>query len=83
MKKITLGIDGMACGMCESHINDAIRNNYSNIKKVTSNHKKNETIIICEDDIAESDLANTIKETGYSITSYMIEEYKKKGLFGL
>ena len=29
MKKITLGIDGMACNMCESHINDAIRNNYS------------------------------------------------------
>lgn len=25
MKKITLKIDGMMCGMCESHVNDAIR----------------------------------------------------------
>ena len=26
MYQITLGIDGMMCGMCESHINDAVRN---------------------------------------------------------
>ena len=25
MYQITLGIDGMMCGMCESHINDAVR----------------------------------------------------------
>ena len=25
MVKITMKIDGMMCGMCESHINDAIR----------------------------------------------------------
>lgn len=25
MIKTTLKIDGMACGMCESHINDAVR----------------------------------------------------------
>ena len=25
MLKITLGVDGMMCGMCESHVNDAIR----------------------------------------------------------
>ncbi len=24
MYQITLGIDGMMCGMCESHINDAV-----------------------------------------------------------
>lgn len=28
MVKTTLGIDGMMCGMCESHMNDAIRNNF-------------------------------------------------------
>ncbi len=26
MVRITLGIDGMACGMCEAHINEAVRN---------------------------------------------------------
>lgn len=25
MVKITLGISGMACGMCEAHINDTVR----------------------------------------------------------
>ena len=29
MQKITLEIDGMMCGMCESHINDAIRKAFS------------------------------------------------------
>ena len=39
MQQITLKIDGMMCGMCESHINESIRNNFS-VKKVTSSHTK-------------------------------------------
>ena len=35
MIQITLKIDGMMCGMCESHINDAIRNAFS-VKKVSA-----------------------------------------------
>ena len=34
MTKTTLKIDGMMCGMCESHMNDAIRNAF-NVKKVS------------------------------------------------
>ena len=41
MQKITLEIDGMMCGMCESHINDAIRKAFS-VKKVSSSHSKDE-----------------------------------------
>ena len=37
MTKTTLKIDGMMCGMCESHMNDAIRKAF-NVKKVTSSH---------------------------------------------
>ena len=44
MLKITLKIDGMACGMCESHINDVIRNNFD-VKKVSSSHKDKKTEI--------------------------------------
>lgn len=47
MKKITLKIDGMMCGMCESHVNDCIRRSF-NVKKVKSSHIKNETVIITE-----------------------------------
>lgn len=39
MIKITLKIDGMMCEMCESHVNDIIRNNF-NVKKVASSHSK-------------------------------------------
>ena len=35
MVKTIVGIDGMMCGMCESHMNDAIRNNFK-VKKVNS-----------------------------------------------
>lgn len=45
MVKTVLKIEGMICGMCEAHINDMIRRNFD-IKKVTSSHKKNLTVII-------------------------------------
>ncbi len=35
MVKITLEVEGMACGMCEAHVNDAIRKAFP-VKKVTS-----------------------------------------------
>ena len=82
MKKITLKIDGMMCGMCESHVNDCIRRSF-NVKKVKSSHIKNETVIITENEIDEEDLKNAIEKTGYKVMSVHTEDYKKKGLFGL
>lgn len=48
MTKTTLKIDGMMCGMCESHMNDAIRSHFK-VKKVTSSHASGETVIISEE----------------------------------
>lgn len=47
MYKITLDVDGMACGMCEAHVNDAVRKAFQ-VKKVTSSHSKGRTEIISE-----------------------------------
>ena len=47
MVQITLKIQGMMCGMCESHINDAIRQAFP-VKKVTSSHTKGETVILAD-----------------------------------
>ena len=47
MYQITLNIDGMMCGMCESHINDAVRNAFP-VKKVSSSHSKGQTVILSE-----------------------------------
>lgn len=80
VQKITLGIDGMMCGMCESHVNDAIRNAFT-VKKVTSSHTKKQTIIITEKDIEEEKLKEVIDKTGYTLTSIEKEPYEKKGFF--
>ena len=80
MYQITLGIDGMMCGMCESHINDAIRNAFS-VKKVSASHSKGEADIISEEPIAEAELRPVIAKTGYELTSYVCAPYEKKGLF--
>ncbi len=81
MFKITVQVDGMMCGMCESHVNDAIRKVFQ-VKKVTSSHSKGETIIIAEEDINEEKLRATIGQTGYDVLKISKEPYKKKGLFG-
>lgn len=81
MYKITAGIDGMMCNMCEAHVNDAVRNSFK-VKKVNSSHTDNETVIIAKDDIPRDELEKVIGATGYKMTSYTSEPYEKKGLFG-
>ena len=80
MLKITLEIDGMACGMCEAHINNEVRNAF-NVQKVTSSHTKKQTVIITNEDIDEQKLRDVISGTGYTVISYKSEPYEKKGLF--
>ena len=80
MLKITVGVDGMMCGMCENHINDAIRKAFS-VKKVTSSHSKGQTVILTEQDIDEAEVRKAIDTTGYTVTSFAKEPYEKKGLF--
>ena len=66
MYQITLGIDGMMCGMCESHINDAVRNAFP-VKKVSSSHSRGETVILSETAIPEAELRPVIAKTGYEL----------------
>lgn len=80
MVKITVGIDGMACGMCEAHINEAVRSAFP-VKKVTSSHTKKETIILAEKEIPEQELRKLVAEAGYDVMSVNRELYEKKGLF--
>ncbi len=83
MWKYTLKVDGMMCGMCESHVNDAVRKAFS-VKKVTSSHSKGETIVITETEIDEEALKNAVNATGYQVLSIGHEPYEeKKGWRGL
>ena len=82
MFKITLGIEGMACGMCEAHIGEAVRNAFQ-VKKVTSSHIKKQTVIIAEQDIPEQKLKDVIAKAGYDVVSASSEPYEKKGLLSV
>ena len=67
MIETTVSINGMACGMCESHVNDVVRQNFQ-IKKVTSSHKKGEMVVLSEQELDEEKLRSAIGATGYEVT---------------
>ena len=80
MYKTTVKINGMMCGMCESHINYAIRAKMP-VKKVSSSHKKGETVIISESKLTTEMIAAALDGSGYNVMSVTCEPYEKKGFF--
>lgn len=80
MTKYTLQVDGMACSMCEAHVNDAVRKAFP-VKKVSSSHIKKQTVILSEQPLDEDALRSAINSTGYSVGSISSEPYEKRGFF--
>lgn len=81
MIKTTVKVDGMMCGMCESHVNDAVRKAFQ-VDKVSSSHSKGETTLITDAAVDEARLKAAINATGYEVKGITSEPYeKKKGLF--
>ena len=78
MVQITLKSQGMMCGMCESHINDAIRQAFP-VKKVTSSHTKGKTEILAENPLDEEKLKSVLAATGYTVRSAETAPYVKRG----
>lgn len=83
MVKVIAKVEGMACGMCEAHVNEAVKKAFD-VKEVTSSHKDNVTEIIAEAALDETKLKEVIEEEGYTVLGVSTEEYKKKrfSLFG-
>lgn len=69
MNKYIMGIDGMRCGMCELHVEEAIRKKIK-VKKVKASHFKNELIVFTELNLTLNDFKNVLDPTGYIITSF-------------
>lgn len=82
MTQTTIGIDGMTCEMCEAHINDAIRRNFT-VKSAKSNRKKKQCVVVSEEPLDEDKIRSVIGETGYDLLSITSEPYQKKGFLGL
>ena len=55
-------VDGMMCGMCESHINDAVRSHFQ-VKKVSSSHTKGQTVIQSQEPLDREQLVRVINDT--------------------
>ena len=77
MVQTILKIEGMACSMCEAHINDCIRQNFE-IKKIKTSHSKGESVVISEDALDGEQLKKALADMGYTLVSLTSEPYKKK-----
>lgn len=82
MYKVTAKIEGMMCGMCESHIADTIRRAFPNAKKMNASRKNGEATFLSEYEIDRERLRQAIEATGYTFVSVSVEPYIKRGLFG-
>lgn len=80
MVETILKVNGMMCGMCESHINDVVRKT-AEVNKVSSSHTKGETVIVSEKELDVEKLKKAIADTGYTVTGVETRPYEKKGFF--
>ena len=80
MTETTVKIEGMMCGMCESHINDVFRSKF-NVDNVSSSHTKGESKVISKEPLDEEAVKKAIEETGYHFVSLSSKPYVKKGFF--
>ena len=80
MIKTVVSVDGMACGMCEAHINDAVRAAFP-VKKVTSSRARRETVILSDARLDHEAVKRAIADAGYTPLTVTEEAVEKKGLF--
>ena len=82
MNKVTVKIDGMACGMCEAHISEVIRKTVPDARKVSASHKREEARFLSETEVNLDALREAVDKTGYVYVSAESTPYEKRGLFG-
>ena len=80
MVETILKVNGMMCGMCESHINDVVRKT-AQMSKVSSSHTRGETVIVSDQELDLETLKQAIAATGYTVTGAETRPYEKKGFF--
>lgn len=80
MLKIILEVEGMHCGMCETHVNDVVRR-VEGVKNVKSSHAKGRTEVIAEDGVNTALIKEAIAKQGYSVGRIETVPYEKHGLF--
>ena len=80
MIKIIVEVEGMHCGICETHVNDVVRR-VGGVKKVTSSHSKGVTEVIAEDNADTEAIKAAVAAQGYGVGEMSVEPYEKRGIF--
>ena len=62
MIKTTINIEGMMCGMCEKHMNDAISEGFT-VQEVTSSRDENQTVVISERSLDSDTVKQIVADT--------------------
>lgn len=72
-ERLCFFIDGMMCGMCESHVKDAIRKALPGAREVTASHESGEAAFIISEEenkeVLSGKLHDAIEPLGYRIIS--------------
>ena len=79
MIRTTVQVSGMVCGMCEAHVNNAVRSAFP-VKKVSSSRTRGEMVIESEAPLDQERLRQVINNTGYQMLSAAEKEISKKSL---
>ena len=67
MVKVTVNVEGMMCGHCEAHVNEAIKKAFG-VEEVVSSHENNTTVFTAPEKVDEDKIRQTIKDAGYEVT---------------
>ena len=82
--KVIIGVDGMMCGMCETHVAGAIRQAFPEAKKVKASRKKKQVTREIDRELTEEEVRGAIEATGYDFTGIHTEQApEKKRRFGI
>ncbi len=74
-----IGIDGMMCGQCESHVSLMLRK-IDGALIVKASHFKKEATIFSPRQITEEEALNALDGSGYKIISFSSNEREKEPL---
>ena len=77
MVRTTAQVSGMVCGMCEVHVNDAVRSAFR-VKKVKSSRSRGETVIESVEPLDREKLRKVLAAAGYILLSAAEEKVERK-----
>lgn len=77
----TVRIDGMACGMCEAHVCDALRTILPGYR-ISASHGRGTATLIGDAAPDENTVRTALDGTGYRVLGIESAPHRRRGLFG-